>query len=323
MTSLKHTLLAASLLLPAATAGASTFQVPRMYGTIQEAVSLARPGDTIEIGPGSYAEDVIVSSRRGITFKPRSPGTVTIRSMALAYSHETRILDLNFSGSSGGLLSLFDCDGSLIKGCRFENASAYGLSLLYSDRTTVEHCTVGAQRTGMSVASASKTTVKYNRFSGSSTSSLYLSRVSQASIVGNRFDNTGLVDVRSSDGAYLFANQLTGSRMRLSASSDLTVENNSFKKTAGVGLLLEQCSGARLAHNLFNRCAEAMQILGGGGHTVQSNKVKKCLGYGIRIWSSGNLFKKNTARKSGIQDLWDSNPGSNRYRKNRLGKSNL
>lgn len=60
--------LAAALVLagPAAGIERRTLVVPRDYGTIQEAVDEAEPGDTVLIKPGVYHESVIVSSP-GIT----------------------------------------------------------------------------------------------------------------------------------------------------------------------------------------------------------------------------------------------------------------
>lgn len=65
-------LVSAILLLPACNASpddvrpdtedAVTISVPEDVSTIQEAVDAARPGDTVEIGPGTYAESVAVAT---------------------------------------------------------------------------------------------------------------------------------------------------------------------------------------------------------------------------------------------------------------------
>ena len=309
------------LLLTAASAQAGTLRVPHQYSTIQAAVAEARDGDTVEIAAGLYAEDVIVSARSGITFKSAAGTLATVRSLSLAYCERTRVQKLRFSGGDT-LLSLWDCDNSRISDCQF-NGGRNGLALTFSDRAVVSGCRFESVRTGLLASHASVLTLQNNLFKSASVNSLYLSQLQDARNLANTFQDSGPAEIRSSAGADLFNNSFSGAALYVRTSNGVTVSANTLHNVSEAALLLEQCRDALVEKNDFKKCSEGIKIVQGGGHTLFKNVIKKCGNYGVQLWSTGNLIKKNTIAKSGIMDLWDSTPTANTYVKNQIGTSNL
>lgn len=321
MSTIKHTRIATILLLiSAAAAQAGTLRVPSQYASIQAAMDEALPGDTVEIANGQYAEDVIVSARSGVSIKPARRATVTVRSMALAYCHRVRIEGLQFAGGFP-LLSLWDCDDSVVQDCGFRQ-SRTGVALNFSDRTTLYRCRFEAPLArAVSVAHANRFQLKQCVFV--SVSNLYLLEVSQGLVQANQFDRAGLIDVRTCDRTDFYENELVDTSLHLKSSNQISVEANAMRNSSRIALILEQDTSCTISRNQIRKCREGIQIVGGGGHNLFRNDVRKCQDFGIRLWSSGNIFKKNVARKNGNKDLWDSSPKSNTYIKNNFGKSNV
>jgi parallel beta-helix repeat protein len=82
---------AAGLLLAAAPAEARTVKVPRDFRTIQAAVDAAAPGDTIDVGRGTYTEEVVIG--KDLDLRGAGPGATTIRSPATLTSYGVHVPD--------------------------------------------------------------------------------------------------------------------------------------------------------------------------------------------------------------------------------------
>jgi parallel beta-helix repeat protein len=142
--------------------------------TIQSAVNLANPGDTIQVPPGTYHESVAVSKDR-ITIQGApgavldgtgSPGNTGIT--VSPSGHESKINQFNLLGleirnySENGVL-LNRVHNFRIAGGLYVNNHEYGIFPVFSSSGTVELNTVtGANDTGIYVGQSSNVTVRYN-----------------------------------------------------------------------------------------------------------------------------------------------------------------
>jgi len=97
---------------------ATVWRVPEDYPTIQAAVDVVDPGDTIEVLPGVYRESVFVGKSLTIIGQDKS----------------TTIVD----GSGGGYAFWLDVDGVTIRGFTMRDCSNYGVIAYYSGGHTID-----------------------------------------------------------------------------------------------------------------------------------------------------------------------------------------
>jgi parallel beta-helix repeat protein len=81
----------AGLALAGAPAEARTVRVPRDFRTIQAAVDAAAPGDTIDVGRGTYTEEVVIG--KDLDLRGAGPGATAIKSPGTLTSYGVHVPD--------------------------------------------------------------------------------------------------------------------------------------------------------------------------------------------------------------------------------------
>src|SRR6266702_7124990 len=179
-------LLAAALLLTGAgSAGAAQLVVTT---TIQAAVDLANPGDTVRVPPGVYHENVRVT-KNNITING-SPGA---------------ILDgTGLTGDSGirvqSLTPPLRIDGFTLSGLQIQNYSFNGVLLIEVDNFQIDHGQyVDNDEYGIFPILCSHGLVEFNQVSGSNDTGIYIGQSHDALIRQNHVsDCTAGIDVENS-----------------------------------------------------------------------------------------------------------------------------
>ncbi len=129
----------AIVLLALQDASAATLAVPGAYHTISAAVRAARDGDTIEVAPGTYTEQVQLrdSSRNLILHgNPADPSTVVIDGNGV---HDSVLQIQNWTGT-------LVIEGFTITGGRGSGGYAGGIYVWHSDNIVVRDCAVVGNR---------------------------------------------------------------------------------------------------------------------------------------------------------------------------------
>jgi hypothetical protein len=125
--------------------GQAVHKVPKDFATIQEAVTAAADGDTIEISGGTYDEEVVVTGKanlwiRGkgkVVIDPPTETGLTLDSCSGVRVEKIRVLGAAPFGFH--LLDSTDCE--LVK-CRVENSAEDGIRADGGGGHVIEKCTV-------------------------------------------------------------------------------------------------------------------------------------------------------------------------------------
>jgi len=153
----------------AATAMGATIVVPIDQATIQQAVNVAAPGDTIRVRPGTYQESVhIRGGQTGLTIEAAEPtdppviqGTQDKSSDGIRDDmvNGVTVRNLRIVGAYDGV-RLNYVTGATLAGLDVEN-SALGIRVNHGQNTLIDQCTVSGTRVeqGILVASAPGTLV--------------------------------------------------------------------------------------------------------------------------------------------------------------------
>jgi len=126
----------------------TTLDVPGAYSTISAAVAAASTsGDTIQVGAGTYNENVVIPPSKSIAIVGSGSGSTTI------------------SGSGTGSVIIVNGDSSTIRGFTITNsgvASRDAGILLNSDYNTIENCNVSRNNLGIYLNNSDWNTIANN-----------------------------------------------------------------------------------------------------------------------------------------------------------------
>ena len=123
---------------------ASIIKVPDDFPTIQEAINVANPGDTIEVGAGTYYEHVSISKE-----------DLTLKGEELS----TTIIDGNGTGS----VITVTANNAVISGFTIRNGDS-GISLSYSNDSTISGNFIKNNVVGIELIGSSGNTFYHNNF---------------------------------------------------------------------------------------------------------------------------------------------------------------
>ena len=144
----------------------STINVPDDYETIQEAIAAASDGDTIVVAAGSYEENVTVDksltlkgAQAGVDARNRSGDETIIEPdegagiRILTVADRVVVIDgftvrNTLHGITTPELGVLAADIT-VKNVRVLNSSEFGISLTFTEKTTVENCYVEGVRYGI------------------------------------------------------------------------------------------------------------------------------------------------------------------------------
>jgi hypothetical protein len=316
-------------------AGDSKVRVVRPGETIQAAIDAARPGDTILVTPGEYAEALVVQTD-DLTLKAL-PGTV----LTMPASSDNICTQLS-EGLVIGICVLGEVDfetfqviepvenphisGFTIRGFTDSGIIALGTEDLRATRNRAED----NDGYGIFAILSTRPVLAYNKTTGNGDAGLYVggNQEVDATVVGNTsWDNAMGIFLRdvshgSATGNNLFGN-CTGILMLANAPGPVTnwkIRHNLVRRnnktdcgegaTSGTGILLWGASDNEVSRNLVvgNRGEEPS----GGGIVLVTAPSEEPGGEAIA--PSGNVIRRNVALRNRPFDIsWDGTGGGNRF----------
>jgi nitrous oxidase accessory protein NosD len=326
----------------AAWAGHSRVRVVRPGQSIQAAIDAARPGDTILVKPGTYAEaltvttdDLTLKGSRGtvltmpddaepcLVFDPTAPPTVDGVCVLGEFSPEFEVTDpvenFRISGfvirgfSANGIFALATEDLRVTRILAEDNAE-YGIFALLSTRPVLAHNqTTGSGVAGLYVGSNQEADAKiFGNKSWDNPLGIFLRDVSHGTVTGNHvFGNcTGILLLANAPGP------VTNWRLR----HNLVRANNrecggEDPPPSGVGILLLGASDNEVSKNLVlgNRSEDPR----GGGIVLITAEPEPGVPDGEAVAPSGNLVSRNIALRNRPFDIfWDGTGAGNRFVRN-------
>ena len=329
-------LAAATLAVPlfvTAPALADTIAVPHDYATIQEAVDAAKPGDTVRVAAGVYAEVVTVD--KAITLAGAASAATIVDGGGKGHvieiaADDVVVRDLAVSNGSTSWpyagINLSSAAGCLIERCLATTTWA-GIRFTASVKNTVRACTFRDSECGVDLGdtgSADNTlvdcqasnckTAAYNAYAGSN--GLHILRCAATdcgSGVVVAWSSGWMVEcctITSCDTGIVFDRATDG------VVRHCTVTGG----TNGMWVAGPGSSGNEICSSLFTMCKEAGIALQGAatGNSFHDNRLQECgLGVDIKFNASspnqGNAFVRNAFVKNTIQATDDSGYANSFY----------
>jgi parallel beta-helix repeat protein len=334
--------------LPAgsAWAGGSKTHVVRPGGSIQAAIDAARPGDTILVKPGEYAEaltittdDLTLKGSRGtvltmpddaepcFAFDPEAPPTVEGICVLGELSPEFEVVDpVEDTRISGFVIGGFTGNGIFALGTedlratrnRTEDNAEYGIFVLVSTRPVLaSNKATGNGVAGLYVGSNQQVDAKvFGNTSWDNPIGIFLRDVSHGTAERNHvFGNcSGILLLAGAPGP------LTNWKIRhnLVRANNKTDCGEADPVPSGMGILLLGAADNDISRNLVlgNR-GEGVEGLGGGIVLVTGGEPG-----GLQIEPSGNTVRKNVAFRNQPFDIaWDGTGTDVRFKGNRCATS--
>lgn len=141
-----------------------TINVPGDYPTIQQAIAAASDGDTIVVAAGSYKENVTIDKsltlkgvQAGVDARNRSGAETIIEpdeGAGVRIIAANRIVTVDGFTVRNTLHGITTPEGTVaaditVKNVRVLNASEFGISLTFTEKTTVEYCYVESAKFGI------------------------------------------------------------------------------------------------------------------------------------------------------------------------------
>ncbi|MBY8879213.1 right-handed parallel beta-helix repeat-containing protein [Streptomyces sp. PLK6-54] len=214
---------AGTALVAAPSADAATVHVVTPGQSIQQAVDSARPGDVIQIMPGTYRESVLVTVPR-LTIRGAGAQRVTLRPAAQPASTTATTKAAASCFTTGAGICVAGTDDHPVRNVRVQGLTVtgfakYGIAASGTDRLTVTR--VDASDNGMYGIGEQKSvraTFTRNRAANNGEGGIFLANTTS--------EEGGALDL---DGARVSGNVLTGNKMGvvLRRVRDMSVQGNS------------------------------------------------------------------------------------------------
>lgn len=316
-------------------AQAATIKVPADQPTIQAALTAAGPGDLIEVSPGTYAENLTVSTKVGVTLIGTGKGKVVVDASGglTALSIQSCIAffveRIEFQGALGDAIVIdSNCASVLFEDVKIRDCGAAGVQCaadgaLFKDVTISDTASTGIIGAGDALL-VSQCRIERAGFEGV--------RVSGARCVISRntiLDSTAsAITVGQTAATTLVARntitaQVDGIRVEENATST-TLLRNVVKSAGNVGISTDSDDIAVIANQvsntMFQGIAASALTFKGVGNSVKSagspagisldsdcaacslvsNAVQKSANHGVFIDmnSSPHILVRNVAKKS-------------------------
>lgn len=250
------------------------------YETIQKAINLASPGDTIYVFGGSYNESIVINKKLTIIGGIDDDNSTINYDLSHRYSIEITGNYVTFEGfdildNNGNIIS--DINGALIH-ITGDNAII--------QRNTIKNCTNGW---GIYLDECSGAIIGRNTMKNLK-SAIYASSSNTNDVINNEIsDSVGAgIELRDSMSNRLYNN---------------TIENNQY------GLYARDCSNLNISFNDFhNNRQHGIGIYRGTSDIIYNNSVVGNDAIGVRVDSPSSIVKLNTidSNQIGIH-LYQSN----------------
>jgi len=291
-------------------ATADTLQVPQEYPTIQAAVNAAGTGDIIEVGAGTYPENVIVNKTVIIRGDSATTTVVDGGGNDMVFNIQEDDVELcNLTIRNGGSysgVSIYDPYGGLtIRNTRIMD-NAVGVVISGSDTSYINDNTIedsvfiNNQMYGINARYSSNTIIRDNQISESAYG-IRISDTSNSQVINNTVSDTSYgIYVPYSNNANVSANALTSNSwsIYLTYSNSNTIENNALSDGA-VGIQVMHSQGNSVLNNTVSDSSYGIYLGYCGANTVSGN-IASLNDWGFELYNSAgstiieNFINENT-----------------------------
>ena len=269
-------------MLPPA-AQATIWVVPDDYPTIQAAVDVAGPGDTIEVLPGVYPENVFVETSLTIIGQDKSATIV--------------------DGSGGGYAFWLNTDGVTISGFTMRDCSNYGVMASYSGGHTIEDNIFINNVYGVYLSnSPSANNVINNTFFNNDLRGINVAASNDNTISGN-YISESTYGIKLSDGSEfnsIMNNVIIGAShgIYLGFSPNNDIDQNSISgEITGIALFNSDYTDIR--NNTLSECAYGIEIYN-SMYTTSFGNTAAQNGYGVYlVYANENTVNSNLMSNNG------------------------
>lgn len=273
--------LAFSLLLLglAAPGVADTLKVPTDFQTIQAAVDAAVPGDLINVGSGSYTENVVIA-KSGITLKGSKSAVISGGGVPLTITgaDDVTITGFTLNGGNPANLAATSSNRLLITKVRMQSGPGFGIDILGGDGVQIVKNTIsGVALDCIEIDDVTGGLVSANKLTGCGANGI------DVTSVGMRIEKN---KVASPDRDGL---SLRGSEIAIK--NKVTLSGDDGIATSGTGATLE-------ANKVTSAGDDGFDVDGANG-TFVKNSVKIADSDGFQITGPGNTFTANKVRAAG------------------------
>lgn len=261
--------------------GCSTTASP--FCTIAQAAAKAKPGDTVQVRAGTYAEKV------------------TIKSVASQAAPITFAADPGVTVS--GQAAAFDLSGAqwvTIRGFAVANTTSYGLrALLSSNVTFADNTVTGSAGYGIYVGNSSNVTLANDTVSDSTGYGIYLTGDTGVTVSGGQVTRSGRTTSSSTikKGIYVGgsgASLITGVTVNENTDSGIYLTGDTNGVTVKGNTAFGNARG-------YTRAAPGIEVRGASGNRIEGNVAFANEDTGIQIYTgaSDNLIIGNIAYSNG------------------------
>lgn len=315
----------AVLAVAPAPARAATISVAPGTGTLQAAIDAAADGDTLLLGPGTYAGAVTVDGRANLRIRGRGAAVIDASGsrtgLNIVNVNGLRVEGVTISNATYNGIYVTDSSNVTLSRCSVDNSSGAGSSSGIEvdgtqDGLTIDRCTFSLWNYGVYVNSESedpKVTISRCRIQGatdSETITVYNRNVviTRNVIVGSS------AEAPTGYGIYLsgLTASCTVSRNRVSAVGDPgitilgsshTIDRNSIRDVGGLGIQVRG-SGSTISRNSVRDSGDAAFQVVTAGHTITRNKASGTTAIDLRsdVAESENTYSKNKFRTTGFPE---------------------
>lgn len=300
----------------AAPAAADKIHVPGDQPTVNAALAVANPGDTIQLAKGSHA-GFTVSGKSDLRIRGAGKSVVDgsgDEAILVSGSQEIVIERLTIDNPGADGIVVSDSEDITIQKCRFEDVDGSGIRGLDAERVVVRKSTILARGNGIDL----------DRAGGTPSVDWLITR--------NRFEVNGNGVLLDGDGHVVeknrFALQDGFAVDTLQGATSARVSKNRFDDPHNAIRLLG--TGHLAEKNNVKRASFAGIRVGGSDCVVEENKIRNTVDHGIIIRGDDNQFLKNKISKTGgsgiVLDPESEDPpplGGNTLEKNRIRKATL
>ena len=287
--------------LSGAQVDASTIKVPSDYGTIQEAIDAASPGDSIKISSGTFTENITIDKKLKIRGKSKTRIVAADDAVPVVtiVADDVELKRLDIRGGSSGVVGL-DVSNAKLLSLRVHNASSHGISLFNfnADNALFSKCRV--YDNGGNGITASGSLIKKCR------------------VYKNGFNGISLVERSKVESCRVYENGTAG--VSLQDSSDCIIEKSRFWKNATGILVGDRSTGIVVEDNIFsNNLGDGFRVFESIGVARNNRSEKNRVGFFVveASWVfEGNEARENASAGFDLQGMWSSDISRNEARGN-------
>ena len=289
-------------------------RVPENYPSIQAAINMAFPGDTILVADGTYVENVIIGKPVTIRSENGYRTTTVIAENSGDHVFSTGLEHVTIEGFTiYGAFGLEEAGiflGQYSKHCVISNnrlgydpshTNYYGISLLESSNNIIAGniCTANHE-TGIYLKQSYDNLLTGNTSNSNNNRGIYLDRGKTDSVHNIISGNTCLDNVIGIE-AYANSNTISENNcsnneygIQLTVSSFSSVAENICTFNSSVGVYLYQSSGSNLEGNICENNWDGIHLRYSGGNKLLNNECNSNNSNGISLYSSsGNTLSGN------------------------------